>query len=323
MRKGFILKLIITILGFLLAINSIDIESIKNISISTDRRFFLFFLCALLFNILNVLLSTIRLDIISDKSIKFVTLLKINFIGIFFNLFLPSTVGGDVVRAKYMSDIKLNKSIGTSIILLDRFIGVMALYFFALCTTAYMYLSNSIENDYRILFIMGFFGFLLSGMCIFIILFDKNEKNLQNNQILNKVLFLKLNNFIAHINQTRKVSMWKLCQIFIVSLIFHINSSWIVYLVSQSINLNIELVIFIVVMPVANLLLMIPISINGLGLRDYIYIELYGKFISNPNLILLAPFTYLLFLATGSIGGVIYLLKKKDKEVETIELDDA
>jgi hypothetical protein len=52
---------------------------------------------------------------------------------------------------------------------------------------------------------------------------------------------------------------------------------------------------------------MIPISIGGLGTRELIYKGLYGTVTSSPNVVLVAPYGFITLLATGLIGGLLFL----------------
>lgn len=51
--------------------------------------------------------------------------------GIFFNNFLPSTIGGDAIRAWDTARSGVNKATALTIILVDRFVGLLALLLFA------------------------------------------------------------------------------------------------------------------------------------------------------------------------------------------------
>lgn len=64
-----------------------------------------------------------------DASLPF--LVRSLMTGIFFNNFLPSTIGGDAIRAWDTARSGVGKATALTIILVDRFVGLLALLLFA------------------------------------------------------------------------------------------------------------------------------------------------------------------------------------------------
>jgi len=60
-------------------------------------------------------------------TVGFATLLRSYLVATFFNNFLPSNIGGDVVRVRDTSGAARSKTLATTIVLVDRLIGLMGL----------------------------------------------------------------------------------------------------------------------------------------------------------------------------------------------------
>lgn len=60
-------------------------------------------------------------------TVGFTTLLRSYLVATFFNNFLPSNIGGDVVRVRDTSQAARSKTLATTVVLVDRLIGLMGL----------------------------------------------------------------------------------------------------------------------------------------------------------------------------------------------------
>lgn len=120
---AFILLLLVFKLGFI-DINQLTL-SLKNPAI---------LVAGLLFYTLHTLIFSWRWKILVNLNINYsyATALKQTLIGNFFNFFIPSGVGGDIVKALALSEShKLSKKIGFSLITIDRVIGLFCLILFS------------------------------------------------------------------------------------------------------------------------------------------------------------------------------------------------
>ncbi len=89
-----------------------------------------YLLAAFLLYILSLIIRAYRWFVLLhslDPTIPFGRLLRLYFVGAFFNAFLPTTYGGDVVRALELTrDTDASASVGT--VLLDRMTGLLMLF---------------------------------------------------------------------------------------------------------------------------------------------------------------------------------------------------
>ena len=89
-------------------------------------------LAALGVQVVNLLASTWRWQLLlnaQDVKLKNRTLVGSYLVATFFNNFLPSNVGGDVIRIRDTAPAAQSKTLATTIVLVDRALGMMALVF--------------------------------------------------------------------------------------------------------------------------------------------------------------------------------------------------
>src|SRR3989338_1054307 len=86
-------------------------------------------LIALAINFASLLVVTFRIQIVLAMQkihIRFARLYYLWTISLFFNLFLPSAVGGDIAKAYYIAKDSGKKLASVTSVLIDRFFGLMA-----------------------------------------------------------------------------------------------------------------------------------------------------------------------------------------------------
>src|SRR5207253_2227117 len=85
---------------------------------------------ALVLYLLTVLLSAWRWGLLLDAQgvdVPFTFLTNSFLVAFFFNNFLPSNIGGDVIRIRDTSRAAGSKTLATTVVLIDRGIGVLGL----------------------------------------------------------------------------------------------------------------------------------------------------------------------------------------------------
>ncbi len=126
-----LLKISITVLGLIIVIKDIDFQALLAYMSEIDWAWMA--VGAGLIGI-SLVIRTYRWHILlsgAGSKVRFSRLLSLYLIGSFFNAFLPSGLGGDVVRAaEAAQDVESSVAVGT--VLVDRLTGLMALFMMAL-----------------------------------------------------------------------------------------------------------------------------------------------------------------------------------------------
>lgn len=244
-----------------------------------------------------------------DVSISY--LMRSYAIGMFFNNLLPSTIGGDAYRALDTAKCNIPKLKAFAIVFVERLLGLFALVLFTvfallLATELTTYISN--------LWLWSLVAFLGMLVMIWMIFFQKTESswldkvfNLPGMSLVQKY-FIKVMDSVAPFSGKSTVLIWSL----LLSLLLQLNVILHYYLISEALDLTIPFVKYLVLIPLAMFVQMIPISINGIGLRESFYVFTLSTIYQQPIEATLAfsLIAYGMTLLLGILGGVIYAFRR-------------
>jgi uncharacterized protein (TIRG00374 family) len=229
---------------------------------------------------------------------------------IFFNNLLPSTIGGDIVRIHDTYRKGKDKRGAVAAVLIDRLLGIFVLMGFVIISLFYsgnfsIYFQTINEWTYII-------AALFSILFIFLILYIYNNKTYyfyvkKHNAIIQKIL-----NFIKKYTELLSVFNKKNLYVSILlSISLQINVVLYYFLISSGSGVSISISEFFFIVPIAVFFMMIPISINGLGLRENIFVFMLSAYgVPKSNAIAISWADYGMILALGIIGGIVYILRK-------------
>ena len=187
------IKLTISILGIIVAIQIANFKFDENFLSLDAKSLCLAFVSLILSYLFSAYRTTVIFNVFNlDLSLK--RSVYSYFIGNWFNQFLPSNIGGDVVRAQYLrNDSSFSKSL--FLLFVDRMVGfIISILIVAIFFAIFYY--------FRILLIGFFFAILVCFLCIFF-----------------KDSFLKLSS--RFIETPRKLDVKKLLQIIVTSAAAH------------------------------------------------------------------------------------------------------
>ncbi|MDD3802853.1 MAG: lysylphosphatidylglycerol synthase transmembrane domain-containing protein [bacterium] len=232
---------------------------------------------------------------------------KIYIIGLFFGNFLPSTVGTDVIRGIYIADKDKQLSDVISSILIERWLGLLGIVTYV--TIMPIIFFNRVQIKYFIPLSAG--GIILSVLFFasiandrifgfFFSLFSK-IKVLKFGEKINS-LFTSLRLIKNHKRQL----VINLTLSFMIQLVFVFTNYFIV--LSQDLDITfIDLLIYV---PFISVISMIPLTINGLGLREWAYITFFGGTAREQTVALSLSF-FIITVLFSLLGGLFFLTEKK------------
>jgi hypothetical protein len=234
----------------------------------------------------------------------------INLIGLFFNNFLPTSAGGDLLKIYYASQGSGRKAESVTGILTDRFFGLFAI--FLLASVALLLEKNVKNRDVLTIFTWGIFGLFL------ILTFLTLNKNCSS-KIGESIgrLFKgesRIKSFFEVIYQTIEgVRKAKLVIVYMLSLslIIQFLCIGIIFLLSKGLSLNIGFSVLIVIVPIIFVVSMFP-SINGLGIREGAYVYFLGDMVGRGNAFALSLLLLSLTLLLSLMGGLVYVWVNKN-----------
>jgi len=232
---------------------------------------------------------------------------SIYFIGIFFNNLLPSSIGGDVIRAYELSKFCGSKVESISSIVVERLTGIITLTMIA--SAAILIGYKDVQKTRTIPIVLSLVGFL--GICSFLLFKESawikiREISLIDFMLSRLNLVSKVNRLYEAINAYGK--MKNIISLAIgLSLIFQLITPIIHYFVSLALDIDIDIIYFYIFTPIIACILLIPLSIQGIGIREAASVFFYTQVgATEAEAISISIAVYALVLATGLIGGLIY-----------------
>lgn len=286
----------------------VDIKSIF-FSFSSVNLFWLALAFSLIF--IGNLISGYRWQLLlatQDIHIPLKTLISSLLVGRFFNNFLPSTIGGDIVRVYDTSKYSKNTAVSMTAILIERLTGFLALLLIA--AFALVFGFHTIGDTFLLWVLIGFFSLIL---LLFLGLFNATLSR-QIRRIFNFRGLSKIKGKIDKVYQALNLYKSKrkdLLITFLLGLALQVAAVAHYYLIGLALDLNVSILYFFIIIPLVLLILLLPVSINGIGVRENAYVLFFGKIgVEGSISIALSWLAFGMILIIGIIGGVIYAARK-------------
>jgi len=239
-------------------------------------------------------------------------LAKSYLVGNFFNLFLPTRFGGDVVRIWDGSRYSRSLLKSSAIVLVERLSGILVLLSFALGVSLF---RLDFAEKLPVIWISLAVGFL--GLAAILVFFLPVAEPLLNKiperGVLGKVR-QKLAEFreIIFVYRNKKKALLKAL---FWAFLLQINVILHYYLVGEALHLKIPFLDYFIFIPIVLIILTIPVTINGLGLREALYITIFVSYgIAAPAALSFSLIADIIFaVVIGIIGGFIYVFRRQKK----------
>lgn len=230
------------------------------------------------------------------------------FVGQFFNSFLPTTIGGDAMRAFDTAIFSKESTKSVVSVFVDRMIGVFALAVLAVIALTIGFASGQDVSFYVVPVLLVFFLCSIGVLLIFSARLYKLMDQLMRLIHLDKAA-VKLEEAYNSFSLLRTIPR-VLVIAFLASLLLQINVILFYYFIGVSLDLGVSFLYFAIIVPVALVVLLVPFSINGIGIREGIFVYLLtGLGVENKDAIALSWISFGLMLTQGIIGGVIFALR--------------
>ena len=238
--------------------------------------------------------------------------LQIFYVGAFFSQALPSAVGGDPVRM-YMSH-RLGLSIRESVngVLLERVVTVLSLILVVVTTQLWFVPQidhpsiGLIKPTIIIISIGAFVGIVV------LLNFDRLPEALMRWRAVRGLGNLGIDGrkvFLSKHNLPR-VLFW--------GILTHVNISTSVFLLAMGLELDVSLVDCIALMPLVLMIMTIPISIGGWGVRETAMVAFFGLAgVPNESALVLSVLMGLVGIIAMLPGGLVWLLGREDSDRKT------
>ncbi|HAK87565.1 MAG: hypothetical protein A2077_06525 [Nitrospirae bacterium GWC2_46_6] len=267
----------------------------------------LIFITACAAYLFMIWLSSVRWTLLIPRKMETGRLFSIYMIGSFFNTYMPGIIGGDAVKAYYLSkELKSSSSrpdkfsdhtlsISIASVFMDRYIGFTAILFISMAAfpLAFAYLEGT---PVRWLMPIVLAVFTVGSIVVF--KFRLGERF--------KFLF-KVYEYFRLYSKKRDV----LLKAFIYSLVLQGLNIVVVYFLSVGLSLGISFFHIVVFLPIIILISFIPVSISGIGLREGAFVILLGTAGVSPERSVALSLVWFLSYVTASLVGLFEYLRLK------------
>jgi uncharacterized membrane protein YbhN (UPF0104 family) len=234
-------------------------------------------------------------------------------IGMFFNLFAPSTVGGDVTRVYYLArDGDRHPGMGWAVstipaavsVFMDRAVGMTVLLWLGAAALA-LFPYYAVPSGIRSLTFALSLALVAAGL---LVPFLPGLLPDDGHPIVVK-LRLAMRAYHDH---------WGVIpQAILLSFVLHLVQAWIHFLMGKALHINIPFSFCLILYPLVGTFAAIPVSLNGIGLREGGYLFLLALIgISTEHGIAFGLLLFLIVVVDSLIGGLLFLLKKSSKPAD-------
>lgn len=242
-----------------------------------------------------------------DTTVNFKEAASLTLIGLFFNNFLPTSIGGDLVKAYYLSRKTCDRMGSFASILVDRLIGLLTMIFMA--SAALLLIQSSIiSDDIRTML----YGITVVALIVVLLVINKNfARKISWVLAFAKPLAVKLKDayYTIHRYKNNKKLIAESLGISVVSqLLLYLAFGMIAF----SIGSRISPIDALLRIPLVSLMSMLP-SLNGLGLREGATVVLFAPLIGKESAFAVSILWVLVLLMASVIGGLIYALSPQFK----------
>jgi len=241
--------------------------------------------------------------------VRLYRLFALYYIGKFFNLFLPTGMGGDVVRVYELGKITGTNTESLASVFIDRFTGMITLTVVSLVAV----LVSLREHDLPIITYSLAVCVVLISILIWLML-DRRPLALFSNLVTGR--FKSLTPLIQKLARAHdavrayKDNLPTLWYTFAISLLFYFLAVINVWVSALAFSREVEFLTILVAVPAIMLIMNLPVSIGGLGLMEAAYTIIFTSFGYSSSLaVSTALLIRLKTLIDGVVGSIFFLAK--------------
>jgi uncharacterized protein (TIRG00374 family) len=267
-----------------------------------------YFLAAVVIFFAGLTATALRLKFVlqvNDANLSLGNSYYVNIIALFFNNVLPSSVGGEMVKAYYIYKSTSGNVASFSAVFVDRLFGLVTMV--AIGVVAVL-LCGVTKTDPKILYSI----LLLAAVTcmVAILIFSKT--------IVDSLCSLRIP-FVPEILLEKLREMYKAMYVYrghnrivfsciVLTLIGQLTYILANYLLARSLSLPIPLSFFFFFVPIMLVMTMAP-SVNGIGVREAAYLFYLQSFVEPDKALALSLFSTFFVIFVGVAGGVVYAFK--------------
>ena len=302
------LRLIFTLVMVAWIISQVDLRSVGEV-LAQARLPWLILGVAV--NLISVLMASWRWQriLVGLGVIKpMLSVMRLVLIGAFFNMFVPSSVGGDVMKMVLIAPDVTRREVAVSSVLMDRVIGLAVTIGVGLVAVL---LLPRIWSEPAVIITLSL---AVAVFCVGVITIFNRELIDFVGRIIPGVIWNRVGPLILRVHESLMVigrSPRTLLETMGISVLRQIAICLSVYCAGLGFGLEIPPLAYFATVPIAVAITALPVAINGLGLQDNALIFLLATVgLSAPQALSLSIFLHALRNGIGLLGGLIFAVTR-------------
>ncbi len=241
--------------------------------------------------------------------------LSFYFVGAFFNNIMPANIGGDVVRVHdvYRESRMPHQAIAATVT--DRFFGMVALGLLAMPAGLYValrYEALGLERGFGLWSLAIVVGFMIILALSCLLIFSRRLARVVE-RVVRPLLIRGTRDRFKRVYESfysYRANMPSLPVVLAVAIVVQALRVLVHFEVSEAMGLNIPLIYFFLFVPVIAIFIALPISIGGLGMREWLMIAFFCRAVpglTDEQAVAVGLLAYVVGVVVSLAGGVIYL----------------
>lgn len=292
MKKKFlkILKLILGLCILCFLFSQTNAREFLNLLKNANYQWFIF---GLILYVTGQIISAKKWEVISEYlgfKKSFSDYVSMYFLGMFYNSFLPTNIGGDVVKIVKLNDKSENSGKrALASVLFDRLSGVAVLVGFIIIG----FMINNTDNSTLQIVSYSLILLLILG-CILTFYIAKHPD----------ILHSKFKKYI----ETLLVPIFNkdcILGIIVYSVVFHIIVIAIHYCIAQMFNFPISTSYYLLLYPISAIAAALPISVGGIGIKEFVYVYMLKMIGIDTSSALIFSLSFSMIILFSSLLGLV------------------
>ena len=316
-----ILRFLICLGLIYFVISKVDYEPLKAIVRDIRIEFCLALIVLIYLQDIIMALKWRVLLLAKEIQLPLTKIIQVDFASKFLSLFVPSTISLDLFRAYGLAKAGASKKQTAASIIVDRALGLFALIIVANISVLLFYKAISIPEVAftSISTLVGFVAFVLIINSRFVIGFlSRYEATIKKYKILHKLEELR-----GSINEY-KLHKTKLVKVFLLSVVIQTLRMVVYYVASLAVNANVPFQYFVIFTPIVMFLVMLPISLAGVGIRESGFVYFFTKVGVLGTIAFAIPALVSLMVVISVLpGGLIVAVKGLALKKQPVQVEES
>ena len=249
----------------------------------------------------NLLISSVRWRMIARlegfEEKRLGVYFRFTLVGAYFNLLLPTSIGGDAVKAYYLAQGWKHYPRALVTVVIDRFSGLwvlMAASGFAAMLIDFPDLPPSVRYG----------AVILSAVSLAVVIFLPQISARFKSHLPDRAIS----------KYVREPRVWQPLMFLVVAV--QLSGAWMYLMIAKSLGVELSWSFLTVFYILTVLVTVLPFSLNGIGLREGAAVFLFSQLHLPASVGIAFGLTYLLIMVvTGAVGGLIYFTMPRAERV--------